>query len=787
MTTQTSWFLCRVAGACLLSLGVFIACAVAQEEPAEPAAEPATPKVQPAKPAAPPAQAAPAPAGQVPAAAEGQAPAAEQPAEPAPPETDPLVLAVLEVKPATPEQWLRDIRALIQLSRPALAKEYLAQFAAALPPPADLARLQARFGSAFFLELSSLEAVQPEGALVANAVMQAADERLRNTERLAGLVDRLDDADAATRRLAMADLVEAGPVAIPALLRSLADPAQSAGHDAIRRTFVALGPSAVRPLTAALRATDPGLQGAVLQVLGDMKARTAIPYLFAPALSADTDSAVREAAQQALQQILGDVPTQGEAIRYLTDRIEALSRGAAPAAVDESGNAALWMWDAAQQAPVLRTWPQADASFVVAAELAHQRYLVDPSSPAHRRAYFVTALETLKRQEGYDRSVPADAHPVVAELAQAGVAEQEAVLVRALEDRLDGTAIAVLELLGETRDATLVTSVDGQPRVLVRALQHPHRRVQCAAARAIVKCAPTKPYPGSSYLPNVLGFLATSAGHPHVLVGEPRAATAQVLAGLLNDVGYEAQTAPLGRAFLLRAFDSPDFMFLLIGDAIDHPTYSELVQVLRRDSRTADLPVGIMAREHNTEAARRLAASDPLTVVLAPPQTRDDMAADAQRLLAAAGRQLVPAEERLRAANFALDALATFVEHPEQYGFYDVMQLEPRMEEALRTPELAVPASRLLGLLGSPAAQQALVEFASASMQPLDHRQAAVAALRVAVQRRGLRLTRDQLLRQYDLYNASQHLDPETQAVLASILDTVEAPARQPDSSSQDK
>ena len=39
------------------------------------------------------------------------------------------------------------------------------------------------------------------------------------------------------------------------------------------------------------------------------------------------------------------------------------------------------------------------------------------------------------------------------------------------------------------------------------------------------------------------------------------------------------------------------------------------------------------------------------------------MAADTQRLLAAAGRQLVTIDERMREATFAIDALATLAEH----------------------------------------------------------------------------------------------------------------------------
>ncbi len=299
------------------------------------------------------APAAKAPAAKV-AAPAGDGQESEKPAVEAPPETDPFVLAILEVKPTTPEQWLQDIRALMQLNRPQLAKEYLKQFSAALPAAGELARLQARFGSAFFLQLSSQEALQPEGAAVANAVMQAADARLRDAQRLAGLVDRLADESAAARRLAMADLVQAGPVAVPALVQALADTTQATAQPAIEQTLTAIGQSAVEPLIVTLESTNKNLQVSVIGVLGHLKSRAAVPYLLAPALNEDGDAAMREAARQALQEIVGSVPSRNEALTFLTRRLDAFLSGTAPGAVDEQGNVTLWMWDAAQQLPVER-------------------------------------------------------------------------------------------------------------------------------------------------------------------------------------------------------------------------------------------------------------------------------------------------------------------------------------------------------------------------------------------------------------------------------------------------
>ena len=59
----------------------------------------------------------------------------------------------------------------------------------------------------------------------------------------------------------------------------------------------------------------------------------------------------------------------------------------------------LWTWDAAQQMPVESSVPAADAAFMKAAELAQQRYLIEPAAADNRLAYLVTALELAKRRK----------------------------------------------------------------------------------------------------------------------------------------------------------------------------------------------------------------------------------------------------------------------------------------------------------------------------------------------------------------------------------------------------
>ena len=82
---------------------------------------------------------------------------------------------------------------------------------------------------------------------------------------------------------------------------------------------------------------------------------------------------------------------------------------------------------------------------------------------------------------------------------------------------------------------------------------------------------------------------------------------------------------------------------------------------------------------------------------------------------------------------------------------------------------------RALALLGTPASQRALVDFASQLSVPIDSRGAGRPRFADSVERHGILLTEDEILRQYDRYNASASLDADTQKVFGSLLDTIES------------
>ena len=646
-----------------------------------------------------------------------------------------------------------DIRTLLNLNRFDLAKTYVEELAAALPPADELTRLQARFGSALFMQLSSQPELQPAGQQVGEAVLQAANTRVRDAARLTALISELANTDTGARRSAANELVQAGPVAIPVLLQALGTPEAAAVHPLLAQILVAIGETGVEPLTLALDSGKASVQTAAANVLGEIASRRAAPYLVAAALSEAVDPAAREAAGKAAEKLLGALPAREAAEDLLQRQLRTFEATARPANDGEATDASIWTWDAAQQLPVERVIPAADAAFLQAARIAHLLHQLDPQQPAHRTLDLVMALEAAKREQGYDRPIVAATVPALTTAAQTGSQELEEALMLALRKKLYGAAAALIDALAESGDGSLVKSSEGQPRLLVQALLSPHRRVQFAAARAI-------------------------AGRQRVLIGERRTEVARTMAGYFDELGFDADTETGGRALALRAFDNPDYVFALVGAAIDRPAYRELVQILRNDPRTADLPIGILSGEANVSAAAGWDPADELTVAFPPPQNRDDVVADTQRLLKLAGRRMLSADERLREAQFALDAVANLAAEPAKFGYYDLRRLERRVQQALDVPSLATPALRVLGLFGTPNAQQLLIDYANGQDRPLVNRQAAVEALRGAVDRQGLLLTQVQLQKQYNLYNASEALDRPTQEVLAAILDVIETPAR---------
>jgi hypothetical protein len=708
-----------------------------------------------------------------PAPSAGEAPVVEEETE-----QDPAVLAIRESNPSTPLEFTRAARQLSMLGRPEMAQGYLQQVLDSNPNAATLERLHVEFGSTMFLQMLTRENLQPAGRQLGDAVLEAAHAAVRDPARLSALISELDDPALAVRRAAIADLKRADDTAVAALINALADRSRADRQASIKHALVAFGDRTVDPLVAALSAEELAVRGACMEVLGRVRSERTIPFLLAPALHEDAAPALREPARAALVTLLRTMPTRPEAERFLARRTRiALDRDTSIDR-DPDETEVIWKWDESSQKPVVAVVSPAVADLHRATLLAQQLYRLSPENSDFRRLYFATLLETEQQRLGLSATLPTGAGTPTAEVAAEGVATIEDLLVYAFEKDLRGAALAALQLLGKLGDDRLLKSSDGQPRVTARAIKHPDRRVRFAAVRTIDQLDPRTPYPGSSFFAENLGYFIHTVGLRRALVAHPRTTQAQTLVGMLAELGIEADSAQAGTGAYLLARQNPDYEFALISDLLDQPPVGETLQQIRRDPRTGALPVGLLAREERFDELERLTEEDPLSQTFPRPHSLSGLNLAVRRLLTRGAADRVLHEERLAQGIEALEILDRLAEHSERYPFYDLLRQQSAVTESLDHHLTSTVAARILGNFSTPSAQQALVNIASQNTRPIALRREAAAAFDAAVRRRGLLLTKSEVLQQYNRYNRSRFLDRATQQVLGALLDSIEASMR---------
>jgi hypothetical protein len=687
----------------------------------------------------------------------------------------PLILEYLdENKPTTPEQLLKAAQVTLNIGEPAECKKYLAAFLAAKPDDAATADLGRKLGPELFVRLRREMDVQPEGAQAAALVFDAMNSQARDPANLIRLIGELGSTDPTQRALARRRLTEGRVDAALALIAALANPDQASVHRQVQFALLELKTDSEGPLVGALETSDEKLLAKVIETLGAMESSAATPKLVRLSIDAPSPP-IRAAAAAALARTSGSAPKSDEAQRYLVKLFEEKLERARVLQPDLDELVRIWQWDATENAPVARDLPPGDAALIQAREIATELARLAPKNEYFRKLNLMTALEADKVLAGFDRPLPQGEGTAAALAAQEGPEAIQSALSEALKRDRVGAAIAAAELLGKNADSRVLLDAGAGEMPLALCLRHSDRRLRISAALAIARIAPQQSFAGASRVAETLAHFAGTGGARRVLVGHPRGQAGQNLVGYMNEMSYEAEVAPSGREVQLRIIENADYEFLLLSDTLDGPPMKEVVQWLRRDYRTARLPVGVMARSENLDALREDLEGDRLTYVFPAIADREVAAELVRRLERIAGRNLISRDERLDIASDALDALARLATQRQPAPNYDLLRHEDLVIRALTVSALSSKAAAVLARLGTSKGQTALVELASQDAYPLADRQAAAAALVTAVEHRGLLLTKDQIREQYDRYNASETKDPPTQAVLGSILDAIEA------------
>lgn len=687
--------------------------------------------------------------------------------------------AIRDIDPTTQKELVWAVRVLMNMSEYDEANRYLAMLVElALEDEAMLA-LHEEYGSGIFFRMGRDARLDGEGRQLAFDILDAAHRAAHSPERLRELVVNLGDANPTVIYQAVVDLKYAGSASVAPLLEALANEQRDHLHESVRRTLIELGSAAIDPLIAALHSPSEEVQATAIGVLGRLDARHAMPYLIHPLLDEASSDRLRAAAESALVQLSGASPDATEAEIYLANRAKAHFEGTTPLTADDLGNTNRWYWDTQANKPARLLLDIRSASLLVAADLASDLYHLWPEEGRYRQLFLCTKLESEKMALGLGAPLAVGEGTSHDLAASFGVDIIEELLVYSMENDHIGAAIGAIDVLGNIGNQSLLISHQGNPRPLVAALRHRDRRIRFFACRAIMMIDPKGTYVGSSYLPEALAYFMGTSARRRVLIVHPRSSEAQSLVGMLDEIGYVADVAVTGRVAFERASEQPDYEFILVSDAIDSPPVRDLLAELRGDARTADIPVGLMARSDNLARFRQLAASDPRMEIFPRPHDVQGISFQSRRLLELADRRLVVEGERLGQALASIDWLERIAANRSSYQFYDIFRYEDEVLTALYVSELSIGAAKVLGHLATARAQQELVEFTSQAHRPIKQRRIAAEAFDLAVEVRGTLLTTSQIHRQYDRYNQSATQSEETQQVLGALLDTMESRAEE--------
>jgi hypothetical protein len=689
---------------------------------------------------------------------------------------EPLVIQQLrDTNPTTPDGILRAAYATLQFGRPDESKRWLTKFVEAKFSDEELTAAANRVGSGLLINMSRHADIQPEGKQVAEMVFAAAARRVHDPAYLDEQIKKLSAPELAVRQSALSRLDASGPAVVTPMLRVMLDNDRESEHRYLRAALARLAPSTEAPLIGALDVPNDQLKAQIIAVLGRMSSERAVMHLVRPAVDPAMPAEVREVAAASLAKIVGKVPDRYEAEKYLRQEIDRLLGGRLPFKLDEDQQAEMWDWDDTNRQMTSRKLPRGDAALYLATRLTADFVALQASSSEARRLQIMTSLELAKVLGGLDQ--PLNFGAIEKLLAGVTPETMNQVLADSIKAGRVPAIIASIEVLARLGDAEVLTARGPQESPLALALLHSDRRVRLTAALAIVELNPTAAFPGASRVLDTLAQAIRTTGAARVLVGHPRGVDAQSLVGFMNDLGYEGEAAYIGRHLAETAIAGTDYEFILISDAIASPPVKDLVQWLRKDYRTARIPIGVMARSEDLHELRYAFENDPFTIVFPRIHSTEVARVDVDNLLALAGRNYVDRTERTSQAQAALAAIARLGRTREAFTFWNLLRREDAVISAMDNPSLTAAAADVLAQFGTPKSQTALLDFASQNARPLADRQAAAAAFAATVKLRGLNLTQQQIAAQFERYNASAKLDAQTQNVLGSLLDAIEAPA----------
>lgn len=695
---------------------------------------------------------------------------AQTPNDPEPPTPSKFARYALEAERDAPADYVRDILVLVDLDEAQFARPLLDELVGMNLTDEQRAALVEQVGTAAMMRLARTEQLGDARRDFVAQSMQAAGRLSASPERLAKLIDQATSENAASRRNATARLQSAGEAAVVACLTALAAETDQTKQNRLRETLVRMAPDSTPAVAAALDAPRESIRQQAAWALGRIGDRLSLPRLAAMAAGPDANTGAGKAARWAVKEMTGASVTPAAAMRLLDASLDQALAGVPPRRANANGQVAVWAWSEASNQPVSTLLDAKEASQVHAAHLAYDLWRLDEGS--HE---LLTQALTLKLHANWLQVSSRIAMPALPgpELSETPGPLLSTALRLAEEHKLTGAAISLATELGDRRVVDVLYTPDGKPSPLAAALDSAHPAVRFAALEAVMKLKPQAPFPGSSRVTQALLHFATSDGSAAAVVAMPKTEDAATVGGFLMSLGIETAITNRGDAATCKLIEDADVELVVLDLALLRPRVREVLFRLRRQSQTSLVPIAILAPEGRLDEAKRIARLHERTLAVPRPHSAESVVGIVQRLRALAPSGLPDADARARQSAAVAGWVQTLLE--EGPAFYNLRNRDEELLAAVNRVPDAAAAIPSLKLLGTPESQRSLVNLASLDLLPIESRRAAAEAFDYSVQHHGLLLTTQQMLDQYDRYNASRDMQAPVQQVLGAVLDSIES------------
>ncbi|MDR3619336.1 MAG: HEAT repeat domain-containing protein [Paludisphaera borealis] len=668
-------------------------------------------------------------------------------------------------EPETPVELWGAIDYLVRTGQSKQAMPYLEKFTKSNPDDATLITIRDKYGPGSFLRLSDYPETKSYAHPLVEKLTTASRKVAADPQRVRRFVEALG-LSGAEQDYAVSRLRESGAHAVPPLVEEIAKQGYSTPersrlvHNAGR-----LDRSSVPAWIAALDSPDPHLAANAATILGAIGDPRAVPFLTYPAAAADSSPALKTAAQRAIASLTGKPfesqptpPTQvlvDAAVAFARHRFEM-----------PSDTVLVWKWDDAQSAPAPSKAVVTEVEEYFGIKLARQALKLDPTNRKAQTVLLGLSLEKAVERVGFV-NFPAKDQATFATALAAGPAVLADILRAAIADGKSDLAAVTADALGKVTDAKRLAA-DGRPHPLVDALSRPGRRLQLAAAKALVDMAPSDPFPGSSRVVPALGRFVMNQSQPRAVVIDGNPTRGSATAGLLKQLGYDASLQLTGEQGFQDATESADVELILVSHHLTQGRWNllDVLTNLRNDSRTSNLPLYIYGPQSLEITRPNLPVDYPGVKYMVYTTDRGSL----ERQLGGRPAKLSDAE-RLNYAKQAAALLARIASQPNSPFAPDLAAAEPALTAAIGTPDVALSASTALGDVPNAEAQRALADVVLDPSRDAELRRSSAQQLARSIQRFGPLVAADQEVKLVDAFRGDE--DPELHAALGMVVGTL--------------